>query len=94
VAGHAEEKARPAIVSGQLRTVRQVARRLNVSESTVIRYFDAGELVGADLSPSRNKKRLLRFRDDDIDRFAEMIFRKHEVERIGSAREKKSPIKI
>jgi len=41
---------------------------------TVIRYYDAGELVGADMSPvseRSRKRRLLRFQDSDVDRLEE-----------------------
>ena len=81
MAGPPEEKSR-AWIAGPLRTPKQVARRLGVSTQTVIRYFDSGELRGADLAPSekakrvrkRAKKRMPRFRDDDVDRFEEKRF--------------------
>jgi len=53
-----------------------VARRLGVSASTVDDYFDSGELAGADMSPKpkpgqKSRRRMLRFLDDDVERFEE-----------------------
>ena len=56
-----------------MRSVGQVAKRFGVSAQTVVRWYDCGDLIGVDMSPNiqRSKKRLLRFFDDDLDRFAE-----------------------
>ena len=92
--GPAQEKAQP--IRGVLKTVAQVARRLGVSKSTVVGYYDAGLLQGADMSnparrsaKRRSPRRALRFREDDIERFEEMRFRRNRIELNSSAREKK-----
>jgi hypothetical protein len=63
-------------IKGPWRTRVQVARRLCVSPETVDDYYDVGELAGADMSPKAKPgqtrhRRMLRFLDDDIDRFEE-----------------------
>jgi AcrR family transcriptional regulator len=69
----------PAPIGGPLRTLAQVAKRLGVSPTTVTEYVDAGELAAADMSarpkPGKRRKRILRFRDEDVDRFEERRFR-------------------
>lgn len=57
----------------RLRTPAEVAHRLGVSPSTVLRYFDSGLLAGADMSPADKRRgrhrRMPRFRDEDVDAF-------------------------
>lgn len=97
-----------------LRTVGDVAKRLNVSDDQVAAFFESQELVGVDMSldgpsrksfwcakcrsrlsaprrfenrklkcpidgtvmmPPKSRRRDLRFRDEDVDRFLEERFR-------------------
>jgi len=52
-------------------TPRDVANRLGISVQTVIRHYDSGALVGVDLTASAGRRRrLLRFDDEDVARFA------------------------
>ena len=83
----AEEKPKP--VRGPLRTPSQVARRLGVSRDTVMEYYDSRELEGGDFTPrhtlervrrgARAPKRIIRFRDEQVDAFEENRFRAAEI---------------
>lgn len=51
-----------------LRTPKETAARLGVSEVTVLRLFDAGALTGVVIC-SGARKRTIRFRDEAIEKF-------------------------
>lgn len=52
-----------------LLTVDEVTKRLNVSLSTVNRWIRDGELTPVDLNAGQKGRRLLRFRESDIEAF-------------------------
>jgi hypothetical protein len=49
-------------------TIKQTAEKLNISDVTVIRLFDAGILDGFVVHAGK-RKRLIRFREASIERF-------------------------
>lgn len=51
-----------------LLTAKEVAQRLNVSPLTVFRLADSGSLPMVEVA-KREKRRILRFRPEDLDKF-------------------------
>jgi hypothetical protein len=51
-----------------LRTPKQTGERIGISSITVLRLFDAGALAGVVVHAGK-RKRIVRFRDEAIERF-------------------------